>query len=161
MDFRVIDSDGVGQALNLARRTYAHVVVDLEDCFHDEQVTAIQQATGILLVFRLDFPGLRHVRRILQHLDRLGESRRRIRLVANRFGQPNELPADEVEQALGEKIAYFVPNDPKLVNGSHNTGVPVVLKDPGSKVAQSLMELAKVEFKTGPMTVKGSKPAVC
>ncbi|HYV39497.1 MAG TPA: hypothetical protein VE988_27655, partial [Gemmataceae bacterium] len=157
-DSRAVSPEGVSLALNMARKIYSHVVVDLEDCFHDEQVKVLQQTTHLLLVFRLEFAGLRNARRSLEHLDNLGVARRKIRLVANRFGQPNELPPDEVEEALGQKIAFYVPNDPKTANGAHNTGIPVVLKEPGCKLAQSLSELANLEADTrGATVVQGSK----
>jgi pilus assembly protein CpaE len=122
-------------------------VVDLEDCFHDEQVVALHQATGVLLICRLDFASLRNARRVLDHLGKLDIQRDRLRLVVNQHGQPHHLPVDEAEDALGEKFAYFVPYDPKIISASNNTGIPVVLKDPHSKVATSLTQLAKMNFK--------------
>jgi len=94
-------------------------------------------------VARLDFTSLRHARRILEHLADLEIPRKRVRFVINRYGQPNELPVGEAEQALGEKLVHFVPDDPKTINGANNAGIPAVLKTPGAKVSQSLVQLAK------------------
>ena len=46
-------------------------------------------------------------------------------------------------EALGEKLLYFIPEDPKTFNAANNTGIPVVLKYPKTKVSQSIAELAK------------------
>jgi pilus assembly protein CpaE len=140
---RMITPQGVSAAAAMARRLYAHVVADLEDCFHEEQVTALRQATGILLVARLDFTALRNTRRVLDHLGQLDLSREIVRVVINHRGQPGELPVEDAEAALGEKLSYFIPDDPKTFNAANNTGIPVVLKYPRAKVSQSIAELAR------------------
>ncbi len=140
---RLVTPHGVSQALTLARRLFPHVVVDQEDCFHEEQVLTLRQAGVILLVCRLDFTSLRNVRRTLEHLGQIDIPRARVRLVVNRHGQANELPRDEVEEALGGKPAFYVPDDPKTINGANNTGIPAVLKAPAAKVSQTIAQLAR------------------
>jgi pilus assembly protein CpaE len=140
---RVVTTQGVTQAVVMARRLFPHVVVDLEDCFHEEQVAVLRQAHITLVVCRLDFTSLRNVRRVLDHLVDADVPRAQVRLVVNRYGQPNELPVDEAEEALGDKVAYFVPEDARTINGANNTGIPAVLKSPSSKVAQAILQLAK------------------
>ena len=148
-DARVVTSQGVNQALALARRLFSNVVVDLEDCFHEEQVVTLRQATGIFLISRLEFTSLRNARRILHHLRELEIPRSRVRVVINRNGQPYELPVTEAEQALGEKLAHFIPDDPKTFNRANNAGIPVVLKSPTARVSQSIEQLTKIAFARG------------
>jgi pilus assembly protein CpaE len=140
---RSVTAQGVSQALRLARSYFPYVVVDLEDCFHEEQIATLRQATRILLVCRLDFTSLRNARRILEHFQEVEIPRDRARLVINRFGQPNELPVAEAEKALGEKLGHFIPDDPKTINGANNAGIPAVLQAPNSKIAQSIVQLAR------------------
>jgi pilus assembly protein CpaE len=142
-DARLVTPQGVGEVLSLARKLFPFVVIDLEDCFHEEQVLTLRQAGVILLVSRLDFTSLRNVRRILDQLNDVGVERSVVRLAINRHGQPNELPAQEAEEALGGQRAFYVPDDPKTVNGANNTGVPVILKAPTAKVSQALAQLTK------------------
>jgi pilus assembly protein CpaE len=146
---RAVTAQGVNQALAMARKLFPYVVVDLEDCFHEEQMVTIRQASVVFLVFRLDFTSLRNARRILEHLKDLDLPRHRIRLVINRRGLPYELPLAEAEQALGEKLTHFIPDDPKTFNRSNNVGIPVVLKNPTAKVSRSIAELAKLASSRG------------
>jgi len=139
---RMVTTQGVNQAILWARRTFPCVVADLEDCFHEEQMIAIRQAATVLLVSRLDFTSLRNVRRILNHLQEEGVERSKMQLVVNRFGQANELPADEAQEALGGKVSHMIPDDIKTVNGANNTGVPVVIKSPTAKVSLAMTDLA-------------------
>jgi pilus assembly protein CpaE len=139
---RMVTSQGVNQGILWARKSFPCVVADLEDCFHEEQMVAIRQASNVVLVSRLDFPSLRNVRRILNHLHDEGVERSKLQLVVNRFGQANELPAQEAQEALGGKVSHLIPDDVKTVNGANNTGVPAVLKSPTAKVSLALTELA-------------------
>jgi pilus assembly protein CpaE len=141
---RVVTAQGVGQALTLARKLFPFVVVDLEDCFHEEQVLMVRESGIILLVIRLEFTSLRNTRRILEHLKELKVPQSRVRLVANRYGQPNQLPLAEAEAALGIKVTHYIPDDPKTINAANNTGIPAVLKVPSAKVSQSIAQLAKL-----------------
>jgi pilus assembly protein CpaE len=142
-DARLVSPQGVGEVLTLAIKLFPHVVVDLEDCFHEEQVLTLRQASVILLVSRLDFTSLRNVRRIRDQLHDVGVDRTLVRLAINRHGQPNELPAQEAEEALGGQRAFYVPDDPSTINGANNTGVPAVLKAPSAKVSQAIVGLTK------------------
>jgi pilus assembly protein CpaE len=140
-DIRRVTPAGIGQGLQLARAYFPCTVVDLEDCFHEEQVVALRQATAILLVFRLDFTSLRNARRILEHLQELEIAR--VEVVVSRYGRPNELPVEEAENALGQQLTYFIPEDPKTVNAANNTGVPVVLRSPNAKVSLAIARVAR------------------
>jgi MinD-like ATPase involved in chromosome partitioning or flagellar assembly len=66
-----------------------------------------------------------------------------VRIVANRYGQPGELPLCKVEACLGRKVDAFIPDDPKTVNASINVGAPAVTEAPKSKFTKSLWQLAE------------------
>jgi pilus assembly protein CpaE len=142
-DITTVTAAALGQGLNLARSLFPQVIVDVQDCYHEEQIVALRQADRVLLVMRLDFTSLRSARRILQQLDAANVSRMRVELIANRTGQANELPVAQAEAALGMKIGYQIPDDPKIVNQCNNVGVPVVLDAPTSKVARALVRVAR------------------
>ncbi len=137
-----VTPEAVRTVLNLGRTLFPYVIVDLDHNYHAEQVDVLLQADVILLVLRLDFGSLRNARRSIEHLERLGIDRQRLRLVINRYGQPKEVPFAKAEEALGLKIFHFVPDDPRTVNRANNSGVPVVLESPSAKIAKSVVKLA-------------------
>jgi pilus assembly protein CpaE len=141
-DIRLVTAAGVGKALTLARDSFRFTVVDLEDCYHEEQVVALRQADVILVVFRLDFTSLRSTRRILDYFEQAGIREERVRLVINRYGQAKELPQSQAEEALDRKITYVIPDDPKTINAANNAGEPAVLRTPTAKVAQNIVQMA-------------------
>jgi len=154
-DIRLVTAQGVNKTIHLARDAFRFTVVDLEDCYHEEQVTVLRQADFILLVFRLDFTSLRSTKRILDYLEQANIGPERVRLVINRYGQAKELPLSQAEEALGRKIAHLVPDDAKTINAANNAGEPAVFRAPSAKVSQSIVQLAnglvKPERKSSPV----------
>lgn len=141
-DIRLVTVQGVSKTLHFARDIFRFTVVDLEDCYHEEQLVVLRQADYILLVLRLDFTSLRSTKRILANLEQAGIRNERVRLVINRYGQAKELPLSEAEEALGQKISFLIPDDPKNINAANNAGEPVVFRSPSAKVAQSIVQMA-------------------
>ncbi len=141
-DVGLVRPEGVGLAVTLARASFPYVVVDLDHSFREEQWVVLRQCDVVLLVLRLDFSSLRNARRAIGHLEAERIDRDKIRLVVNRFGQPQEVPAAKVEEALGMKIAHSIPEDAKAVNRANNHGVPVLIEAPSAKVSRSLVQLA-------------------
>jgi pilus assembly protein CpaE len=139
---RDVTSEGVRHTLTLARSLFPYIVIDLDHSFREEQLQALRAADTILLVFRLDFASLRNTNRTLEYMTQLGIRRDRIKVVVNRFGQPQEVPAAKAEEALGLKIFHYVPEDAKTVNLSNNNGVPAVIDYPTAKFGKSLIQLA-------------------
>lgn len=145
-DIRSVTPGGVRQALSLARKLFPDTVVDLEDCFHVEQTEVLTRATSVFVVCRLDFTSVRHARRILDHLAKADVPRGQVKVVVNQHGRPGDLPVAEAEEALGAKVAAFIPYDPKTILAANNTGLPTVLKDPDTKLSLAVAELAGVRF---------------
>jgi pilus assembly protein CpaE len=141
-DISQVTAQGVRDVLGMARQLFPYVVVDLDDSFHSEQTQTLRQSDVILLVLRLDFTALRNTQRTLEHLRQLQIHRDRVRVVANRYGQPQELPAGKAEEALSIKIAHYIPDDPKTINRANNNGIPAVLYAPTAKVSRSVYQLA-------------------
>ena len=141
-DAEYITSDLTRQIVTLGRNTFPAVVVDLGHQLTHALEPVYHLADVILLVLRLDFASLRNVRHVLEYFDQLQIGRERIRLVANRYGQPHEVPYRKAEEALGCKIAHYIPDDPSTVNRCNNCGVPVILERPYTKVSRSLANLA-------------------
>lgn len=141
-EIKQVTPEGVKKALTLGRMRFPIIVADLADFFHAEQEEVLREADVVLVVFRLDFTSLRNTRRTLDYLEQISGVTGKIRLVANRCGQPNELPAWKVEEALGVPIRHSIPDDVRTVNHANNNGNPAVFETPSSKYARSVAELA-------------------
>ena len=134
--------EGIAHALNLALAEYPYVVVDVPSTFREEPKVVLRHADLILVVFRLDFSSLRNVRKTFEALEAMDVSLDKVRLVVNRYGQPQEVPYAKAEEALARKIHHYIPEDAKTINRANNHGVPAVTEAASAKVSRALIQLA-------------------
>ena len=83
-------------------------MLDLGHALGEEQYEALRLSDQIIAVVRLDVPGLRQTRRLLSALHEQGIPGDRVRLVANRYGQPGQVPWKQAEETLGAPFLEFM-----------------------------------------------------
>lgn len=137
-----ITQEAINEVVSLVAHRFPFIVVDLGDSFRSERTLLLLQADLILMVLRLDFSCLRNTRTALEFLKEIGVAPDRVQVVANRYGQASEIAAGAAEEALGVKVAHYVPEDAKTVNRANNNGVPVLLQTPYAKVSRRIAEIA-------------------
>jgi pilus assembly protein CpaE len=141
-DCQSVSAKAVRQVLAMARRKFAYCVADLDRTFAEEQVEALRQSETVLLIIRLDYTAVRNARRALERMEEFGVPSSRVCPVVNRYGERKQLSAAQAEDALQLKIEHFIPDDPAQINGAINSGKPVVLERPSTKVSQKIVQLA-------------------
>lgn len=137
-----VTARGICRALAMACTRFPYVVVDMDNHLDDVQTEALWQMHQLLVVMRLDYVSIRNARRLLDHIKSLGVGNVPVKLVANRYRQPREVPLKQAEQALGRKIDQCLRDDPARMNKSVNKGNPVVLEYPNAWISRQLATLA-------------------
>jgi pilus assembly protein CpaE len=140
-EIKMVTLAGVEKVLRLARSMFPFVVAELDDCFHPEQLQTMEVADVLILVFHLDFTSLRNTRIALDYLEQAGIDLNKIKLVANRTDQPQELPERKVAEVLGSSIHLRIPDDVKTINRANNDGIPAVIQAPNSRFSKSVLQL--------------------
>jgi pilus assembly protein CpaE len=138
----MVSPAGTARILELARSVSPFVVLDIDSALGPEQMQALQVSDAIVIVMRLEFNSLCNVRQAIDYLTRHNINRERLMVVANRQGQPKEIPIAKVEEALGQKVSLFIPDDPKTVIRANNNGIPVVNDSPSARCSKNLVQLA-------------------
>ena len=137
-----VTANRVARILDLLREIADIVVVDTSPAFSDVVLAALDRTDDLYVVTMMDVASIKNTRISLQKLAQLGYDHEMLRLVLNRADSKVFLRTDEVEEAVGAKIAAKIPSD-LLVPRSVNKGVPVVLDAPRSDVARSILGIAQ------------------
>jgi pilus assembly protein CpaE len=93
------------------------------------------------VLFRLDLVSLINTRRMLTELQNWEIDENRVLLVANRCGQPGEIPPSKVKSILGRSQAMCIPEDQLTANLSINCGNPAVLESPKAPLSRAIAQL--------------------
>ena len=144
-DTQRVSQPGFQRLNSVLCRMYDYVVMDSVMSIDPLYAEAIKAADVNLIVMQLNVPSAKNAERFVGALRRMGIDAGKIKIVVNRYVKKGcDIEPDEVERALGLKIAWMVPNDFKNAIAAINYGEPVVLRAPRSEMSQSLVELAQM-----------------
>jgi pilus assembly protein CpaE len=137
-----VNGEAMGKVLQTLRRVYEYIVVDATADYSDAALAAFDLSDEIFLISALDVVGVRHLSLALQTFLSLGFPRERFRVVLNRADSKVGLSPLDVERVMKVKVDAQIPSS-RLVPVSLNRGEPVVLAEPRSDVAKSVLSLAR------------------
>lgn len=140
-----VEIDQLMRVLDLARRQYDHVVLDLPGNWANWTLSAIDKADLILLVVDLSIGSLRQARRRLTLFEETGIDPSRIRIVANRVEKRmfRTIGVQDAADALRYPIFATVHSDYAVVQSAQDQGVLVSAVARKNKVAIDLAALAE------------------
>jgi pilus assembly protein CpaE len=116
--------DGVRRVLDLLRRRFNYVVMDMPMPATPAEMQALRGARHLIAVMTPDLASIRDTDRLRQLAAGLGTSHTTI--VLNRVGMPGSLKLPLIEQGLGEKPAVQIPELGKQLGRAANLGKPAL-----------------------------------
>ncbi|OWW19099.1 AAA family ATPase [Noviherbaspirillum denitrificans] len=133
-----IKPDHIDALLTLARSQYDFVVLDLGRGLDALAIRALDHADLIFPVLQTTMPYVRDGKRLMEAFGALGYPKSKVRLVVNRYQKGGDISLDDLEKALGNKVAQIIPNHYEATAASVNQGVPIARLARTSPVAKAL-----------------------
>lgn len=149
------DADSMEQLVNRLMQKNPVVVMDLSGASPSVQKRILARASQVVLVTTPMLSALRNTRTLLNELKTIRAQLKEVDLVINRQGMAptEEVPAADIESALGMKPSAVIQHLPKIFAASETTGKPVGQNALASKVIEALMPVTvkatAVEYKGG------------
>jgi pilus assembly protein CpaE len=127
MPLDAITSEQLIEIVEIAKREFGTVFVDLPASWTNWSLSALAQADLVLLVTELSVSGLHRARRQLDLLREQDLASVDLRVVVNRFekGLLRTVREADVQKALGRDVAYTIANDPSVMHPAIERGVPI------------------------------------
>ncbi|HEX3032060.1 MAG TPA: response regulator [Bacillota bacterium] len=144
----LITGSHIEKILNLLKSNYDYIIVDTPAFFHETNLTAIEMCDQILLIIALELPTIKNVKLAMEVLENLHQ-KGKIKLILNRSSGDMGIKYPDVERSLGFLVASHIPSEGRIVVNAVNKGVPFVLSDPNSKVAQAIRDLGQLVAEDG------------
>jgi pilus assembly protein CpaE len=129
--------DGVRRVLDLLRKRFNYVVVDLPVPATPAEMQALRIARHLLVVMAPDLAGIRDADRLRQLTKGLGTSHTSI--VLNRVGMQGGLTPSMVEEALGSKPTIQIPELGRQLARAANLGTPALADCAALEKAMALL----------------------
>ncbi len=148
--FTAYGAEGIRGMLDLAKRRYGFVVLDLPVALAPWTDTVLRSAYVIYLVVGLSVPSAHRVMKFLDLLrdENIGDLP--LKLVVNRYRpgnrKGNDISVSQFEKATGKKVDFLIPNDYSLISMSHGQGKPAVRLEPNSPFTSALREMLAADL---------------
>lgn len=143
--FKQVDdilSKNISKLFEILRDTFSYVVVDTSGGFDGKAMTALGNSDLVFFVTIVNLPALRNCQRCLELFEKLGFEQDKIQILINRYMENDEINAEDVEEVLGRKIYWKIPNNYFSMMSAINKGIPVSEVNADSNVALSYKNLA-------------------
>ena len=137
-----ISAKEITKLFKILRETFSYVIVDTSGGFDGKAMNAIENSDLIFLVTIVNLPALRNCQRCLELFDKLGFDKEKTQVLINRYMENDEINAEAIEDVLGKKLYWKIPNNYFTMMSAINKGVPVSEINPDSNVALSYKNLA-------------------
>ena len=143
-DSAKIDHESLRRVLGLLKAAFPTVIIDTSKGLQSSDFVAFELSEIIVIVVELDLTCLRNTARLLQLFQQFEGFTERVVLVANRSGShETEISLKKAEETLKMPIKWHIPNATKMVHAARAKGVPIDAVAAGSRIHQSILEIAK------------------
>lgn len=138
-----VKPEHIDAILNLAKRHYDYVLLDVGHNLDAVSINALDQADMIFPIMQVSMPYIRYGKRLLGVFRSLDYRKDKIHVIVNRFEKEGEITLQDMKTAYGTGMYKIIPSDTAAVMASVNQGVPVLRLSKSSPVSKSLLLLAK------------------
>jgi pilus assembly protein CpaE len=139
-----ITAANLAEVLHVLRQRFSYVIIDPHHTLDSITLAALDHADDVLLVTTLDVSAIRSAQKSMEIFDRLGYSRKKVRVIVNRWSKQIDLELQQVERFLGERVIAVVPNDYRAAVNSVNLGRPLVEAQPSSNISVEIRRVASI-----------------
>lgn len=137
----LVNAVQISRLLQVLSSVFDALVVDAGHELTDSVLTALEASHRIFIVASPSLPSIRNTRRSLDLFTRLGYDSSKLVLILNRHDAEGNLDQEAIEEALGRKIQWSIPNDYKAVVQATNQGTAIRTIDPKGPVASNIDRL--------------------
>lgn len=142
-DANDIKPEHIDQLLQMARRQYDFILLDVGRNLDAVSVCALDQADLIFPVLQATLPYIRDGKRLLGVFRSLDYRSEKIQMLLNRYSKNDDIRLADLETAYGRPIAKTIPNHYDAAAASVNQGVPILKLAPDSTLSQALQAFAR------------------
>ncbi|MBO6943955.1 AAA family ATPase [Altererythrobacter sp.] len=139
-----IDFEQLMRVINLARREYDVVLIDLPASFTNWSLSTVYAADVSILVGMLTIPSLRHAKRQLDFLVSMGISKDSIHVVLNQVEKKlfKSIDASDAEKALKHPVLATLSEEESLLREAQDQGQLIYAVQKRSKFSKDIMKLS-------------------
>lgn len=147
----------IERLLKVTRKMFDFIIVDLGQTLNDATLKFLALSDRVLLVSIQSLPCLAKTHKLMRTFQDLGYPEdEHTHIILNRFLEKSNIGIRDVEQSLGRKLFWTLPNDYAATISAINKGQPLLKTAPRKEITTAFMELSSY-LVSGDKTEENSK----
>ena len=124
------------------RKVFPYVVIDMSSNIDGNSLKILDCADWILFTTIVNIPAIRNAQRCLNLFHSRRYSSDKVKIVVNRNMENDEIKVEDIENTLGEKIYWKIPNNYFTIMEAINKGVSISEVNTNSNIANNFRDFA-------------------
>ena len=141
-----INEEQYSKLLQYLRRLYDYVIIDTSSNLNFMTLSALEEASMIILITSQDIPAIANSRLFLDLTRALGIAADNIIFIMNRYDKRINITPEKVAENFKKNLDAIIPLDSRTVIPSVNRGIPFMLdsKSRAQPAGRAILSLADI-----------------
>jgi len=143
VDAELVTPETFVKMFDLLRSEYDYVFVNTRTSFYEPVLTILDHADKILLVMTTEIPAIRNTKNFFELGEQLGYDESKIDLVLNRYDVRTGIRPEAIQSSIRHPLLAVIEADERVAIDALNKGIPFVINQQRTPIAQGVLGLAK------------------
>ena len=126
----------------ILKKMFSYIIIDMSSNIDPNSLKILDKSDLILFTTIVNIPAIRNAQRCLNLFRSRRYPKDKVKLLINRYIENDEISAEDIENTIGEKIYWKIPNNYFSIMEAINKGIPVSQVNSNSNIANSFRDLA-------------------
>ncbi len=141
---QLVTAEQIAHVVGGARGVYEVVIVDGGSVLDERTLALLEEADQVVLPFYPEIAAIKALLSLLEVLAEVGSLGQKTTFVVNHVFPRELVKLRDVENTLGARVAFEIPNEQIVFVKAVNEGVPVLQSAPRSAAAEAFLKLAQL-----------------
>ncbi len=137
-----ISPQDITKLFNELKKVFSYIVIDMSSNIDENSLKILDLSDLVLFTTIVNVPAIRNAQRCLTLFKSRRYPKDKVKIVVNRYIESDDIKIEDIENTLGEKIYWKIPNNYFTIMEAINKGICVSEINLNSNIANNFRELA-------------------
>lgn len=137
-----ISPQDITKLFNELKKVFSYIVIDMSSNIDENSLKILDSSDLVLFTTIVNVPAIRNAQRCLTLFKSRRYPKDKVKIVVNRYIESDDIKIEDIENTLGEKIYWKIPNNYFTIMEAINKGICVSEINLNSNIANNFRELA-------------------
>ncbi|MBE7711287.1 MAG: response regulator [Cyanobacteria bacterium SIG31] len=124
------------------RKVFPYIIIDLSSGIDPNTLKILDKSDIILYTTIVNIPAIRNAQRCLNLFKSRRYDSNKVKIILNRFMENDEISLEDIENTLGERVYWKIPNNYFSIMEAINKGITVSEVNSSSNIANNFKDLS-------------------